>query len=150
MLTLSNKNLAIISACVIGVKCRYNGKDSLSKYLNIYKEKYILIPICPEQLAGFPTPRLKCEIEKGNGFDVIEGKSKILNERGLDVTEKFIKGANEVLYICKTFGIDLAFFKEKSPSCGVSKIYNNGKLCNGCGVTTALLLKNNIKVFGIE
>ena len=150
MSLLSNKNSAIISSCLIGINCRYNGKNCLSEYLNVYMEKYNLIPVCPEQLGGLSTPRLKSEIKNGNGFDVVEGKAKVLNEKDIDITENFIKGANEVLKICKILKVNIAFFKEKSPSCGVRKIYNNGKLCDGCGVTTALLLKNNIKVFGIE
>ena len=150
MASLSNKKQAIISACLIGINCRYNGKNRLSKYLSIYKEKYFLVPVCPEQLGGLPTPRLKCEIIDGNGFDVLNNKAAVLNEKGVDVTEKFIKGAMETLNICKVLGINTAFFKEKSPSCGVNKIYNNGNLWNGCGVTTALLLKNNFHVFGVD
>ena len=150
MSSLSNKKKALISMCLIGVDCRYNHTNCLTKYLNIYKEKYILIPVCPEQLAGFSTPRSKCEIKFGNGFDVINGKSYVFNENGDNVTAKFMKGAEEVLKICNILKIKYAFFKEKSPSCGVSKIYNNGKIVNGCGVTTALLLKNKIKVFGVE
>ena len=150
MSLLSNKNSAIISACLIGINCRYNGKNCLTKFLNIYMDKYNLIPVCPEQLGGLSTPRLKCEIESGNGFSVLNGKTKVLNERGKDLTENFLKGANEVLKICEIFNIKVAFFKEKSPSCGVSKIYNNGKIVEGCGVTTALLLNNKINVFGVE
>ena len=150
MATLSNKNQALISACLTGINCRYNGKNRLSKFLNIYKEKYFLVPVCPEQLGGLPTPRLKSEITEGDGFDVLNNKATVLNEKGLDVTKKFLKGAMETLNLCKILGIKIAFFKEKSPSCGVSKIYNNGSLYNGCGVTTAVLLKNNIKVFGVD
>jgi len=150
MSLLSNKNKALISSCLLGINSRYNGSNCLTKYLNVYMEKYDLIPVCPEQMGGLSTPRLKSEINKGNGFDVLEGKARVFTENGDDITENFINGAKEVLKICNTLGINIAFFKEKSPSCGVSKIYNNGKICNGCGVTTALLLKNNIKVFGIE
>ena len=150
MSLMSNKKLAIISACLAGINCRYNGNHCLTEYLNVYKDKYILIPVCPEQLGGLPTPRLKCEIKDGDGFEILDGKTFIYNEHNENVTEKFLNGANEVLKICQLLGINIAFFKEKSPSCGVRKIYNNKTLVNGCGITTALLLRNNIQVFGVE
>jgi len=146
----SNKINAIISACLIGINCRYNGSNCKTKYLDIYKKNYNLIPVCPEQLGGLSTPREPAEIKNGDGFDVLNGKAKIFNEKGEDVTEKFIKGAEEVLKICFHCDAKIVFFKDKSPSCGVTKIYNNKKLINGVGVTTAMLLKNDIKVYGVD
>ena len=144
------KNCAIISACLMGFNCRYNSKSKICKYLDIYLKKHTLIPLCPEQLGGLPTPREKAEIEYGDGFYVINGKSKVLTKSGIDVTDNFIKGANEVLSFVKNHGIKLAYFQDKSPSCGVNKIYTNGILTNGVGVTTALLLENSIEVLGVD
>ena len=144
------KNYAIISACLMGINCRYNNTNSLSEYLTLYQNKYNLIPICPEQLGGLPTPRKPSEIIKGNGFNVLKGETKVLDINGKDVTKNFIKGAKEVLKICKVCYVKTAFLKEKSPSCGVTKIYHKGKIINGVGVTTALLLENEIEVYGVK
>ncbi len=146
----STKINAIISACLIGINCRYNGKNSFSEYINIYRKNYNLIPICPEQLGGLPTPREPAQIIQGDGFDVLAGKTKVLTISGRDITDNFIKGAEEVLKVCKLCYIKYAFLKEKSPSCGVNKIYNSGKLVRGSGITTSLLIKNNIEVFGVD
>ncbi len=144
------KNCAIISGCLMGFKCRYNGKSKLCKYLDIYMKKHTLIPLCPEQLGGLPTPRERAEIEEGDGFYVINGKAKVLTKSGEDVTKQFLKGAFEVLNFIKNYGIKVAYFQDKSPSCGVNNIYINGILTKGVGVTTALLLENNIEVLGVD
>ena len=144
------KNSVLISACLMGFNCRYNGKNCLSKYIDVYLKNYNLIPVCPEQLGGLPTPREKSEIDTGDGFSVINGKSKVISYNGLDVTENFLKGANEVLSFAKMYGVKKAYFKDKSPSCGVTKIYNKKILTNGVGVTTALLIENKIEVLGVD
>jgi len=144
------KNGALISGCLLGINCRYNGKNCLSKYIDIFLKKNNLIPVCPEQLGGLTTPRPKAEIVGGDGFDVLEGKAKVYTMEGDDITEYFIKGAKEVLNLALRFNIEIAYFKEKSPSCGVTLIYNSGELIKGVGVTTALLLKNKIKVLGVD
>jgi uncharacterized protein YbbK (DUF523 family) len=144
------KNCAIISACLMGLNCRYNAKNRLCNYLDVYLKKHILIPICPEQLGGLTTPREKAEIENGDGFYVINNKSRVITKTGKDVTKNFIKGAKEVLYFVKKFGIKLAYFQDKSPSCGVNNIYVEGILTKGVGVTTALLIENNIEVLGVD
>lgn len=147
---MSTKTYAVISACLMGFSCRYNGKSKFCKYLDIYLRKHILIPLCPEQLGGLSTPREKAEIETGDGFYVINNNAKVFSKNGRDVTKFFLKGAYEVLNFVKNYNIQLAYFQEKSPSCGVNKIYINGILSNGCGVTTALLIENNIKVLGVD
>jgi len=144
-----DKKSIIISACLLGINCRYDGKNCKTEFLNIYKSNYHLIPVWPEQLGGLPTPREPSEIQNGDGFNVLNNKTKILNRKNFDVTKNFIKGAEEVLKICKVLNIKIAFLKDKSPSCGVTKIYNKGKLVDGVGATTALLLKNDIKVYGV-
>ncbi len=144
------KNYVLISACLMGFNCRYNGKNCLSKYIDVYLKNFNLIPVCPEQLGGLPTPREKSEINHGDGFYVIKGKSRVINHSGTDVTENFLKGANEILNFVRMYGIKKAYFKDKSPSCGVTKVYNKKNLINGVGVTTALLIENNVEVFGVD
>lgn len=133
--------MKLVSACLIGIKCRYDGKSSLNwKYLKLFK-KGELIPVCPEQLGGLSTPREKAEIQKSG---------RVLTKSSRDVTENFLKGARETLKIAKALGIKEAILKTKSPSCGSGLIYDgtfSKKLIKGDGVTTALLKKNKIKVY---
>lgn len=132
------KKPILISACLIGINCRYDGTNALNKKLIKNYGKECLIPICPEQLGGLPTPRLEAEIR---GKDVID-------QSGRTLTREFKKGAKEVLKIAKFCGAKKAVLKEKSPSCGVMLIYKNGKLVKGQGITTRLLKGNGIEIEG--
>lgn len=99
------------------------------------------------------TPRKQAEIQNGDGRAVLEGKSPVLTIDGQDVTEEFIKGAQEVLNICKALNISEALLKSKSPSCGCGQTYDgtfSGKLTKGDGVTTTLLKRNGVKVISID
>ena len=130
----------LVSACLIGIKCCYDGESKINKKCFELFKRGKLIPVCPEQLGGLPTPRAKSEIQK-NG--------KILTKSGKDVTDNFIKGAKETLKLTKLLGVKEAILKSKSPSCGCGKIYDgtfSGKLIKGDGVTVALLKKNEIIV----
>ncbi|CDG34828.1 protein of unknown function DUF523 [Acetivibrio thermocellus BC1] len=112
-----------------------------------------LIPVCPEQLGGCPTPRVPSEIADGDGADVLDGKSRVMNKNGEDVTEYFIKGAQEVLKIAKTMGIKKAILKARSPSCGFGSIYDgtfSGKTKRGNGVTSEILVRNGVSVLTEE
>ncbi|SCY97284.1 DUF523 domain-containing protein [Alkaliphilus peptidifermentans] len=140
----------LISACLLGVNCKYSGGNNIQENISEKLNDYILIPICPEQLGGLTTPRPPAEIQLGDGFDVLEGNSKVINIDGQDVTEAFIKGAEETLKIAEMYNIQTAILKARSPSCGLENIYDgsfSGKLKKGCGVTTALLKKKGIAVF---
>ncbi|NLI58617.1 MAG: DUF523 domain-containing protein [Clostridium sp.] len=137
----------LVSACLIGVDCKYNGKNNLNDTLIKLSDKYEFIPVCPEQLGGFSTPRPKAEIVCEN---LAKGIIKVIRENGEDVTKYFKNGAYQVLKIARLMKIKKAILKEKSPSCGVYKIYDGsftGKLTDGSGVTTELLKENGIKVF---
>ena len=138
------KTMKLVSACLIGINCRYDGKNQLNqKCLKLFK-KGELIPICPEQLGGLPTPRESAEIQR-NG--------QVLTKKGRDVTENFIWGAKQTLKIAKTLGIKEAILKSKSPSCGSGLIFDgtfSGKLIKGNGITAALLKKEGIKVITEE
>jgi uncharacterized protein YbbK (DUF523 family) len=131
--------MKLCSACLLGVKCRYNGKSALNKKVVSLLRSEVLIPVCPEQLGGLPTPREPAEIV-GNRVFTISGR---------DVTENFIRGANETLRIAKLFNISEAVMKQGSPSCGFGRIYDgtfSGKTRKGEGVTATLLKKHGIKI----
>ncbi len=127
----------------MGVNCRYDGEEKpYNKILELIKKEN-LIPICPEQLGGLPTPREPAE-RRGN---------KVLTKYGKEVTSNFEKGAKEVLKIAKIFNVKEAILKQRSPSCGCGMIYDgtfSNKLTRGDGVTTALLKKNGVKVISEE
>lgn len=131
--------MRLCSACLLGIKCRYNGKSALNRKVVALLKAEVLIPICPEQMGGLPTPREPAEIM---------GK-RVITRSGKDVTENFLRGAQQVLKLAKLLGVKEAVLKQGSPSCGCGRIYNgtfSGKTVKGDGVTTALLKKNRIKV----
>lgn len=145
--------MILVSACLLGFNCRYNGDSNLDKdLLEFLKDKKYVIA-CPEQLGGLPTPRNPSEIIAGDGNDVLDGKCKIMSNQDEDITIPFIKGAEETLKIAKLYNVKTAILKERSPSCGSINIYDgnfDGKLKKGSGVTAELLKKNNILVFSEE
>ncbi|MCX6815817.1 MAG: DUF523 domain-containing protein [Candidatus Aenigmarchaeota archaeon] len=141
--------MRLCSACLLGIKCRYDGKDNLNKKIVAISKKETLIPVCPEQLGGQSTPRPNAEISGGDGSGVLDGKAKVIEPGGNDVTKYFVKGAEEVLKMAKLHDIKEVILTQRSPSCGSGQIYDgtfSKKLIKGDGVTTALLKRNKIKV----
>ncbi len=139
----------VISACLLGVNCRYDGKGKLSEEARKSFEGSEAILLCPELLANLGVPRPACEIVGGDGFDVINGKAKIIDSNGKDVTKEYLAGAEKALEIVKEFGAEEVVLKSGSPSCGAGSIYDGtftGNKINGYGVFAALLSVNNIKV----
>lgn len=137
------KKKAIISSCLLGVNCRYDGGNNKlpDEKLAALREKYELIPVCPECYGGLTTPRVPSERRDGGVY------SKV----GVDVTAEFAKGADAALYLAKLLGAELAILKENSPSCGSGTIYDGsftGTLTEGDGVTAELLKKQGITVIG--
>ncbi|MBS3057158.1 MAG: DUF523 domain-containing protein [Candidatus Diapherotrites archaeon] len=131
--------MKLCSACLLGIKCRYDGKSELNKKAIALSRKETLIPICPEQLGGLPTPREQAEMQG----------SKVVTCSGKDVTEKFATGAEQVLRLARLFGIKEAILKQGSPSCGCGEIYDgsfSGRVIKGDGITAGLLKKKGIKV----
>lgn len=139
----------LISGCLLGLNCKFNGGNNLNEDCVALKEKHTLIPICPEQLGGLATPRAASEIINGTGVDVLSGEAKVMDLVGIDETQGFIRGAVETLKIFKMLDCDIAVLKARSPSCGCGKIYDgtfSGNLRDGNGVAAELLLRNEIKV----
>ena len=145
--------MIIVSACLCGIDCKYNGGNNLDARVLKLMQEGKAIPVCPEQLGGLQTPRAPSEIVNGNGCDVLMGKGKIVDSKDEDVTAEFIKGAYETLKIAELMGANIAILKAKSPSCGVSQIYDgsfSGNIRTGNGVTAQLLLSKGIKVYTEE
>ena len=142
--------MIIVSACLLGENCKYSGGNNKSENVIKYLEDKEYILVCPEQLGGLSTPRNPSEIiTYGNkdGNDVLSGCTKVLSNKGIDVTKNFIQGAEETLKIAKEHNAKTAILKAGSPSCGYKKIYDGSFLGNkiqGMGVTAAILNKENI------
>ena len=135
------KEPILISGCLLGLCCRYDGKSKPNENIKALSEKYYLIPICPEQLGGLPTPRDPSEIIG----------ERVVSRSGRDVTEQYRKGAAEALRLARLFGCKKAILKERSPSCGSGAVYDgtfSGTVIDGDGVTAALLHANDIAIFG--
>lgn len=145
--------MKLISACLLGIKCRWDNKDNKNeKAIDLLKSE-ILIPVCPEQLGGLETPRARHEIQGGTGKDVLERKARVINENGEDLSEKFLKGAEETLRIARLLEVKEFIGKSDSPSCSCEKIYDgtfSGKLVKGCGTAAELLRRNGINLLKEE
>ncbi|EKY24011.1 DUF523 domain-containing protein [Clostridium celatum] len=142
----------IISACLCGVNCKYNGLNNYNEKCNELFISGKAILVCPEQLGGLSTPRVPSELQD-NTLNIIKKNGKILNKDGEDVTENFLKGAREVATIAKKLNIKKAILKEGSPSCGVNYIYDGtftGNKIKGNGITTELLKALDIEVISEE
>ena len=142
------RKIKLISACLIGIKCRYDGRSKICLKAKKLFEREKIIPVCPEQLGGLPTPRIPSEVVNGNGTGVIKGKNKVIDKNGKNVTAKFLKGAQETLKIAKAVGAQEFIGKSKSPSCGAGFTYDgtfSNKLLEGDGVTAALLKSQGIR-----
>jgi len=124
--------MVLISACLLGIRCRYDNKilklePSQKKIINNLIKHEVLIPVCPEQLGGLPTPRSPAKIIK----------NKVMNEQGIDVTQNFKNGAVQIVKLAKIFKIKTVYLKNSSPSCGKS------------GITTKNLRKLPVKIYHI-
>lgn len=141
--------MIIVSACLMGCCCRYDEKNNLKQEIARLVQEGNAIPVCPEQLGGLSTPRPPAEIIGGNGLDVLDGKARVVDVNGKDVTAQFVKGALETLKMAQLVGATSAILKQRSPSCGSKEIYDGSfshKRIGGMGVTAALLTKNGINV----
>lgn len=131
----------MISACLLGVCCRYDGGERGEPDAARLAQRHTLIPVCPEQLGGLPTPRPPAE-RQGDA---------VRTQAGADVTEEYTRGAREALRLYRMLGCEAAVLKERSPSCGCGKIYDgtfSGTVTDGDGVTAALFRENGIPVYG--
>ncbi len=142
----------LVSACLLGLSTRYDGKSKRNPQVleHLRKNGLIPIPVCPEQLAGLPTPRPKTCFAAGDGADVLDGRGSLVRDDGSEVGGIFVSGAEETLQIARLTGSRKALFKERSPSCGVHQVYCGHRIVSGQGVATALLLRNGLQVYSEE
>ena len=140
-MTATSKNAVLISACLMGVRCRYDGGRKPLDCLDKLMDQHVLIPVCPEVLGGLPTPRVPAE-RRGE---------RVVTKDGGDVTAQYFRGAAEVLRLAQRLGCTVAVLKERSPSCGSGQIYDGsftGTLTQGFGVAAESLRCAGIRVIG--
>ena len=144
------KKILLVSACLAGAKTRFDGEARLELELLELVREGRAIPVCPEQLGGLTTPRPPAEIQGGDGFDVLTGKARVITCDGRDVTEAYVRGAQEVLRLAQTWQAAGAVLKARSPACGSGEIYDGsfaGNLRPGFGVAAAILAQAGLPVF---
>lgn len=133
----------LVSACLLGEKCKYNGGSNYSKKVCDFVKGCEVIPVCPEVLGGLPTPRTPSEIAGG----------VVRNREGVSVDREFRTGAEKALEIAQNHHAELAILQSRSPSCGVKEIYDgtfSGKKIPGQGVFAGMLLRAGIRVLDAE
>lgn len=133
----------LVSACLMGINCKYSGGSNLCPELFALQEAYQLIPVCPEQLGGLPTPRPPAECREDS----------VVNNEGMDVTAQFQRGAAEALKVGQLFGCRAAILKTRSPSCGCGLIYDGsftGTKIPGDGITAKLLMQHGYTIYSEE
>lgn len=148
---MCNKKI-LVSACLCGRKCRYDGKSANNKIIDTL-DKNRIIEICPEILGGLTIPREPCEIVGGTAKDVLKGKAKILSKTGTDYTKEYKTGVEKILKIVDENEIERAVLKQNSPSCGYGKIYDGsftGKKIRGNGILAEMLGEKKIKILSVE
>ena len=129
----------LVSACLLGENCKYSGGNNYAPAVEALRERFELVPVCPEQLGGLPTPRVPSE----------RVGERVLTRDGRDVTEAFQSGAERTLDIAQAEGITRAVLQERSPSCGSGCVYDgtfSGTLVPGRGVAAELLEENGVQV----
>ena len=142
--------MIIVSACLLGLNTRYDGNHNLCRLLLELGAAGRLLPVCPEQLGGLPTPRQAAEISGGTGSDVLAGTAIVTDASGTDLTAPFTSGAEQVLRLASTLPVTAAILKARSPSCGVGRIYDGTftrTLRDGSGVTAAILARRAIPLY---
>ena len=130
----------LVSACLLGISCRYDGASKPCPSVIALKERYDLVPFCPEIYGGLPTPRIPAEQCEGGVF----------NKAGADVTQAYLKGANEAVTLAELLGCKKAILKQNSPSCGTKCVYDgtfSGTLKNGMGTAAEALKQAGLTLF---
>ena len=137
---MEEKPRVLVSLCLFGIECRYDGRGNACEGLNKLVERCEIVPVCPEQLGGLPTPRTPAERRDG----------RVVTKDGRDVTEAFKRGADQVCRLAEALQIRWALLKARSPSCGTGKVYDGtfaGRLIPGMGVTAEALRARGVRVY---
>jgi uncharacterized protein YbbK (DUF523 family) len=142
--------LILVSACLLGHKVRYDGRHALSEEIRALVGDEEILALCPEVLGGLGVPRRPARFVGAHwgreGLDLIEGRARLLDDVGRDVSDHFVRGAREVARQARLHGVRLALLKDRSPSCGHDPAGINPDGGPGLGVLTAVLMAEGIGV----
>ena len=131
----------LVSACLLGVSCRYDGQSKAYPLMDELCRRHEVVPVCPEIFGGLPTPRVPAERQG----------ERVVTKTGGDVTAEYRRGAGEAVRLAQTLGCTVAVLKERSPSCGSGQVYDGtftGTLTEGFGVAAERLMAAGIRVIG--
>lgn len=153
-MTMTNAGV-MISACLLGLRCRYDGRRARRQLQEglVTVLGHRLIPVCPEQLGGLPTPREPMSIVGGDGYAVLAGKARVITATGLDCTAALVRGSQEVLFLARRLGVNRFVGQRGSPSCCcglVSKAsFSHAPVTTGVGVCAGLLAQSSIQAIDV-
>ncbi len=142
--------MILVSACLLGHKVKYNGSSNDYALLQKYNARGRFVAVCPECFGRLPVPRPPVEIRYGTGRKVLDGRAKVADAEGRDLTAAMLLGAEKVLRIAETYHAETAILKDGSPSCGVHRIYDgsfSGTKVRGTGVAAAMLQQHGLTVY---
>ena len=150
----TGERTALVSACLIGMRTRYDGTDAADPSVLRLADTIELVPICPEIMGGLPTPRTPSSISTGDGHSVLDGRSRVVAADGRDVTDAYLAGAGRVLAEVKRLiasgrAPEAAYLKDRSPACGGLCIKRDGRNVPGQGVCAAALARAGIKIIAV-
>jgi len=143
----------LVSACLVGLDTRLDGRCRRFPTVSSLASRFTLVPVCPEQLGGAPTPRRAAESSGGAGAEVLAGEARVLSVDGADVTDLYLRGAEQVARVARLTGCSAAVLKARSPSCGVGATYDGSfshTLRPGSGVTAARLEQEGLSLYTEE
>jgi uncharacterized protein YbbK (DUF523 family) len=149
--TPDSDDVVLVSACLLGHACRYDGRDNASSAVAALIAGRAVVPVCPEAGAGLGTPRPPVQLCGGDGDAVLDGRARARElESGADRTEAFLEGARLAVEAATRHGATLAILKERSPSCGTSQCWQDGQKRSGHGVAAAALRRAGLQVVSEE
>lgn len=142
----------LVSACLLGRACRFDGKDKRAAALveALARSGAEAVPFCPEEEGGLGTPRPPAVLEGGDGEAVLDGAARVVTSDGRDVTEAFLAGARLAVEAARRHGCEVAYLKERSPSCGCAQVHGREGLRRGPGVAAALLRRGGVATVSVD
>ena len=144
---MKNNEKILVSACLLGTPCRWDGRSKKNDKLIAMLDREKIVSVCPEVLAGLPTPRPACELCERYNMQLV------LDKDGNDFTESFLLGAKKALEVAKSSDVKIAYLKSGSPSCGAGTVYDGsftGKKKVGSGIFAKMLAENDIEVVEVD
>ena len=142
--------MVLVSACLLGVRCRYDGCDKRNEGLIAKLKGASALPVCPEELGGLSTPRPPAQFVAGDGRAVLAGRARLVNAQGDDVTEQYLRGAREVVALAEKLGIREGYLKDFSPACGLTQVTVDGERAEGRGVCAAALTEAGLTLHAVR